>query len=279
MKLGQKHFVDTSIARPMVHGTTEYKRYLNGEISENRYVSPFVGMEFRRSLIQSLIHFHTVLSLQSIQTVGDAFKLISQSYASSELKASLTLAAGLFDLRGIGQNDQSSKQKALHAVADIIIRMNALFEGLFKNHGQDATRCARATVELKAKPETASEDFERFSEKFQDTDFCRSQCSVDVFFQKNKAAVESYVQLAKQSKKTADNAGFQKITENLERILAKGGSACSCSRCERVGDAIIALDAPREMQLEHLDKSFDYLCPPIKQPHRKHLSETAFHFK
>ena len=40
-----------------------------------------------------------------------------------------------------------------------------------------------------------------------------------------------------------------------------------------IGDAIIALDAPRDMQLEHTDHSFDHLCPPIGQPHRKHPSE------
>jgi hypothetical protein len=36
----------------------------------------------------------------------------------------------------------------------------------------------------------------------------------------------------------------------------------------------IALDAPRHLQLEHIDQAFDYLCPPIGQPHRKHPSET-----
>ncbi|MEQ8957151.1 MAG: hypothetical protein RLP02_04380 [Coleofasciculus sp. C2-GNP5-27] len=41
----------------------------------------------------------------------------------------------------------------------------------------------------------------------------------------------------------------------------------------KIGDAVIALNAPRQMQLEHTDNSFDYLCPPIEQPHNKHPSE------
>jgi len=40
-----------------------------------------------------------------------------------------------------------------------------------------------------------------------------------------------------------------------------------------IGDAITFLNAPRQMQLEHTDNSFDYLCPPIQQPHHKHPSE------
>ena len=49
-----------------------------------------------------------------------------------------------------------------------------------------------------------------------------------------------------------------------------GERACDCKRCEKIGDAIIALDAPRDLRLEHTDSSFDYLCPSIKQPHYKH---------
>ncbi|MDZ7966366.1 MAG: hypothetical protein RM368_15540 [Nostoc sp. DedSLP03] len=38
-------------------------------------------------------------------------------------------------------------------------------------------------------------------------------------------------------------------------------------------DVVIALNAPQNMQLEHTDNSFDYLCPSINQPHYKHPSE------
>jgi ADP-heptose:LPS heptosyltransferase len=60
----------------------------------------------------------------------------------------------------------------------------------------------------------------------------------------------------------------------LKEILAVGEKACDCKRCEKIGDAVIALNAPRNLRLEHTDSSFDYLCPSIKQPHCKHSSET-----
>ena len=72
------------------------------------------------------------------------------------------------------------------------------------------------------------------------------------------------------------------IADTLKTVLEQGESACSCKCCERIGDVVIALDAPRHLQFEHTDKAFDYLCPPlaqpsgteIAQPHCKHPSET-----
>jgi len=67
--------------------------------------------------------------------------------------------------------------------------------------------------------------------------------------------------------------GFQKIAKNLERIFAENGDPCSCRMCGNIGDAVIALDCPRDMQLEHTDYSFDFLCPPIKQLHKLRPSD------
>ena len=74
--------------------------------------------------------------------------------------------------------------------------------------------------------------------------------------------------------KNSQTCGFIRIAESLKDILEKGAIACSCKRCEQIGDVVIALDAPRHMQLEHTDQAFNYLCPPIQQLHRKHPSET-----
>jgi hypothetical protein len=40
---------------------------------------------------------------------------------------------------------------------------------------------------------------------------------------------------------------------NLKKILTIGEKACDCKRCEKIGDAVIALSAPRNLQLEHTD--------------------------
>jgi len=65
------------------------------------------------------------------------------------------------------------------------------------------------------------------------------------------------------------------LAEGLKRFTDEFGDVETCrSQCkEKIGDAVIALNAPRQMRLEHTDNSFDYLCPPIEQPHHKHPSE------
>jgi hypothetical protein len=86
--------------------------------------------------------------------------------------------------------------------------------------------------------------------------------------------LENYLQLAEIQSQNAANRGFVAMANTLQGILEKGASACSCKCCERIGDVVIALDTPQNLQLEHTDQAFDYLCPPINQPHRKHPSET-----
>jgi hypothetical protein len=75
-------------------------------------------------------------------------------------------------------------------------------------------------------------------------------------------------------RKNNTTSGFVKIAESLKKVIDNGEKTCTCKLCEKVGDAVIALDIPDGMQLEHTDNSFDYLCPVIQKIHRKHPSET-----
>jgi len=87
--------------------------------------------------------------------------------------------------------------------------------------------------------------------------------------------IKKYIECADELENNADSKGFIKIAERLKRILEKGEGACSCKTCEYIGDAIIAIEAPANMRLEHIDRAFDYLCPPIDQPHKRHPSESS----
>lgn len=88
-----------------------------------------------------------------------------------------------------------------------------------------------------------------------------------------RSEVEKLIQTAENMPRNTNTRGFLNIVNNLKEILATGATACDCRRCEKIGDVVIALNAPRTMQLEHTDISFNYLCPPINQPHYKHASE------
>ncbi|GAK55350.1 hypothetical protein U27_02182 [Candidatus Vecturithrix granuli] len=70
-----------------------------------------------------------------------------------------------------------------------------------------------------------------------------------------------------------ENKGFINIAHQLRE--AQDEQDFSCRLCEAIGDAVIALEAPRDMQLEHTDHSFDHLCPLLKQPYQKYPSEIS----
>jgi hypothetical protein len=93
---------------------------------------------------------------------------------------------------------------------------------------------------------------------------------------KDKSEVDEYTKIAADLASNQHTRGFKGVVDKLSKASEKGGKGFTCSICAGIGDAVIALDAPRNMRLEHTDNSFDYLCPPINQPHQKHPSESSF---
>ncbi len=260
----------------MLVGTSAYRAYFSREFGTERlYVSPFVKMEFRRSFILALISFYSVLDMEHIRTVEDAFTFWSNEFKTSRLKAVLQFAGKMFATEKLSFSNPADKPKALLAVGRIIKRINAHFS-VFTDIGINSPRCARANVPLNIELSRLWADLKSFADKFTDVETCRSNCTVDTFLlNKHAGKIRKYIQIANglKSEKTTD--GFKKIAENLKQIEQKGSSACSCNRCEKIGDAIIAMDTLPDYILEHTDFSYNNLCELIGQPHRLHPSETA----
>jgi hypothetical protein len=266
-------YLDSSVVYAILLGTQAYKQYFESVLSHPRLVSPYVQMEVQRSYLCKIIEFYFILDLDSIQNISDAIIFWSNSYKSSQHKAVARLMAQLLQQRPIALGDPQDKGKALDAIAALIIQFSELLRNRFVSTENDSTNCARAQVTLNV-TDNAAEEFIRFLGAFDNVKACRSQCRIDQFLlNEHLSEIESYVQYSESLAKNSDSRGFIKIAENLKEVISQGSDACSCKRCERIGDAVIALDAPREMQLEHTDRSFDYLCPLIQQPHRKHPSE------
>ncbi len=274
-KVTPQHFLDTSVTRSLLLGTQAYKQYLNSQL-ENRplYISNYVQMEMKRSYLMNIISFYFILRLDTINNIGDALALWSNRFKTSELKAILQLVPQLFSTHKLDFTSSQDKEKALQVLGIYIKRFELILRKKYANTGQDATACARAVVSLKVDLNNMAPGLKQFADNFGDVETCRSQCQIDQFLLGYyRSETEAYIQQASQLPKNNNTRGFIKIAENLREILEQGATACSCKRCEKIGDAVIALDAPRQMRLEHTDNSFDYLCPPIEQPHHKHPSE------
>ena len=274
-KSTQEHFLDTSVARSLLLATQAYKQYFDNQFKEQSlYISNYVQMEIKRSYLINLISFYFVLRLETINSIGDAIALWSNKFKSSELKAILQLIPQLFSTHQLNFSSSQDKEKALSVLAIYIKRFELILRKKFKNTNIDSTACTRAKVPLNVDLKNPASGLKQFADEFGDVKNCRSKCQIDQFLlTQYRAEIEQLVEIASQLPKNTNTRGFINIANNLKEILATGATACDCKRCGKIGDAVIALDAPRRMQLEHTDNSFDYLCPPINQPHYKHPSE------
>jgi len=274
----QKHFLDTSVVRPLLLGTDSYKQYLKSQFKDEPcYISRFVQMEIKRSFLINIMSFYFMIRLNTMPTVSDALKYWSNKFKTSELKAIIQLAAVILRWRDIDFNSTADKPKALRELGRYIKRIECKLRRYFKDIGRDSTRCARAAIPLKADPSDIATGFKNFFEAFNDEETCKTKCRIDRFLlERYPSEIRKYVLYADEQPTNNDTKGFKKISEKLKGLLEKGTKLCSCRLCESIGDAVIALDSPRNMILEHIDKAFDYLCPIIKQPHKKHRPEISF---
>lgn len=275
----EKHFLDTSVARSFLLGSGNYRDYFKKQLGTERlYISSFVLMEFKRSYICQILNFYFLLHMPNVQTIGDAIQVWSNKFKSSELKAVLQLISQLLSLRTLDFNEIRDKQKALRAIGQYVKRVEMKARRLFINIGKNETRCTRATLALKYQDQVDfTESFRIFLYNFNETGECSVKCRVNHFFiNRNKIYIESFAKHSSQlsNPKSAENKGIVNISEKLKSAM-QGKLAFSCKLCEEIGDAVIALEAPRDMRLEHTDYSFDHLCPIIGQPHYRHPSESA----
>jgi hypothetical protein len=268
------HFLDSSIVRPMLLGTQYYREYLKTQLSYGLfYISPIIQMEMNRSYLRNVIEFYFTLCLPTIETFSDALTFWSNRYQSSKHKAVQQLVSQVFRQQFTDLSIQN-KDEALIILELMILEFDDVLKTQFVNLKEDSTECARGKISLSEDASDFMEMLERFVGDFDDVDTCRSQCRVDQFLLKDyRSVIELYLFNANQLPKNSYTRGFLKIAESLGDILSSGSDACSCKSCERIGDVLIALDAPRNLRLEHTDYAFDYLCPPIQQPNYRHPSE------
>lgn len=273
-----KHFLDTTIVRSRLHGTTRTKTYLESEFGNKPlYISNYVLMEYRRGYLAYVISFYSALSFPTYDTVGDVIKVFGQSFSSREVKAVLNLVNEILLTEKIDSNKPSHKEKASHAIAHYIMRIESRLRQKFKKTGIDSARCYRAKTVMNLNTDTFAEDIKKFVDSFDDTKTCRSKCSIDKFFlEKYRKEVEKYINQAPTMPKTS-NRGFHPLVEQVTALCQQGSESFDCKECSKIGDAVIALDAPRTMRLEHTDLSFNALCDLVDQPHKLHPSEKSLH--
>jgi hypothetical protein len=229
-------------------------------------------MEVRRGYVCHLIDFYSLLSMDHVHSLSEAMTLWTHSFSGRGVKAVLGLVAQLISGHRLDPSTQRDKTRVQVAIRSYIRSIEAKMRGQFKDTGQDRTRCRRARVALRSFDDIS---LRAFRKQFGDTDACRRGCAIDSFLTGTyPVEVETFIRQA-EGMTGRESLGFRKVAGELKRLSEKGAQVCTCASCSKIGDAVIALDAPRHMDLAHTDHSFDHLCPPIGQPHTKLPPESA----
>ena len=258
-------------------GAQAYRDYLKQELGNDPcFISIYIQMEIRRSFLRNVIAFYSTLAQPQIQSVADAIAVWTDKFKQSELKAVLQLVGLLIDTNALDDSQGVDKEKALTVLGHYIARLELKLRKKFIDASKDTTHCTRALVPLNFYPDRMADGFDEFVRGFDDTDTCRAKCTIDnVLFRRYSSEVKRFIEVASKTKSSPETRGFIDIADQLQHILKTGPDACSCTRCAKIGDAVIALDAPRDMRLDHVDRSFNQLCELIDQPHKQYLSQAA----
>jgi len=191
------HFLDTSVARPVILGSSRYKRYFKEHFGNERLcVSEYVQMEFMRSWVSIILDFYFLLDMPGVETIGDAFNIWSNNFKSSRQKAVNQLTAQIFDTHAFELTDPGNKEKALRTIGRVVDRILLKWRDKFGIIGENIIQCQRAKVVLEPDPRLSDKErFRRFQTRFNDVRQCRGKCHVDKFFlEHHKSEVNDYLQ-------------------------------------------------------------------------------------
>jgi hypothetical protein len=262
----EKHFVDTSVMRPLISSSSAVKNYYLKELSESLYYCSYIRMEFIRGFIVPAISFYFTLRMPTILSISDAISLWSQKFQPRELKTILSMISGLLEGHQFDFNDLKEKEKSCQIVADYIRRIMTIIPKKFKDIGIETNMCFKSNLKIDFNPDSLDKTFREFIDSFHANKV--KDCNIHVFIEKNNSQIEKIIDKRGLQIEDSNPEGFTEIVDELS-----SGIKNSCKYCSKIGDLIIALISPSDMRLEHTDNSFDYLMLILNKKHKKHPSE------
>lgn len=279
------HFIESSVARGILTGTHSYGEWLRKEMPNgHRFTSPFVAMELCRSYLCGMIEFYHTLNMVTISTVSDAIKFWSHRYQPRDVKLGCLIIGDLLSLieeqyatAGVRTANPNDKAYALTVLADLIGNFEIHIRRTLAVLQGQKLYCSRAQVSMAFSADTIAEDLQRYLDEFDDVTSHKAQCSIVQLLVSGKADIDQWQSAAEKLKSTQANQPIRDFVNRVVEAASDPSNNCSCNNCGVIGDAVITLDAPRSMCLEHTDDSFNFLCGNIGQPHNQRPSEVAFH--
>jgi hypothetical protein len=270
-----KHLIETSLLRPLITGSQPFKERVTAELGDGRrYTSSFVRMEFRRSLLLPIAQFCIQLRLPQVRSADDLLAQWSNEFGERRTKVVLHMCRHLAPL-GIDTHSPVEKEAVFQCLARLVLELEAKLSLGMERLGDSGHRCERAKPNLLIKathPDEILEALVSFVEAIQDEAHCRARCTIDRFLGRERAVFERWAAEADLIRGDA-RKGMRDSAPHAQKALASGLPQWTCKECNKLGDWIITLDCPTYLQVEHLDRIYDHLCPSRGLAHRKHAPD------
>lgn len=216
-------------------------------------VSRFVRMEYLRGFILNLIEFYFLI--EESETVSDALIEWSQKvHQERKLKVILaTIHTWLAD-----HEDWQAKDKSLRRLGDEIIRLVYTFDETFPQASKDPLKCQLGRVYFPKR--TFDEDMLLdFYDRFKTIQRSIPSCDLCEFRAVQRRSLGAKkIDLYSQTRRNEFRRfkGYVTQAERLEAVETTSDTAPKCSRCERLGDSIIALHIRPKVTLVTADRAF-----------------------
>lgn len=265
----QKSFLDTSVTIKLRAGHSEHRAHLSRAIPQPHYVNGYVRMEFYRAVLLHWIHLYFESEHGFHRTFSDALTFCSDSFGRGP-KAYLSAIAAVIQNAGFAIDSPSEKEVCRRKLEDIIFSMARAFESAYRDIG-DPTQCARVRSPLRVSSvDPRSKTLIEFATTFADVKESRSRCSIEKFFERGK-----YSPQMRTVEQGLRNGSASDLLERMDGVLRKGNddpASVTCSMCEKVGDAIIAITVPLGWKLHSLDTAHELICKALEKPAQIHPS-------
>lgn len=217
-------------------------------------VSNVIRMEYLRGVVLNLVELYFLI--RESDSVRDALVDWSQK-VKQERKLKIVLMT--IDQWLLDHDDSQNRDKSLRRLGDMIVRLVFEFDDIFAARATDRLRCQLGRVQFPRR--TFSEDtLLQFYERFKAIQGNIPECSLCTFKTTQQRSLERRgIDLcsAERRQQFSANKGYTTQAERMEEALSTNETRPKCRWCERLGDTIIVLQAPKTAILVTADRAFE----------------------
>jgi hypothetical protein len=193
----KKHFLDTSVLRPVLTSSPKVKEYYQEKLDGEKYICDYIKMEFLRGYVKSAIAFYFLLAMPQYKNTSEVLHVWSNNFKIREHKNIEILLANLIAARKCTDN----KEQTMQALADYIRRLVGKLNYNFKIIGSDNTYCTKSKVRLNFDPASLNESLRDFENTLKDNNQYKN-CQIKKFIKtKNKEKIDLLINNAEKVKR------------------------------------------------------------------------------